>query len=237
MSVARCISSLAWPRVAFCVCIVVCGQCAAADDDRPISFQVQVLPVLKRNCLKCHGVSKKEGKLQLHSAVRIWKGGESGPTVVPSNPEQSLLWTRVSKDEMPPEHPLTDPEKQILRDWIAQGAPGLPTDDVDAESMSQDEHWAFTRLHAAEPPQVDLPESCRTPVDQFFFRQIAVLESLQDHVETFFDILAHHSFVAHFDLIATFLHQFQRKLHYWSKLLQFDQAGKVLLHCFVGFES
>jgi hypothetical protein len=140
---------------------------AGAVSRSDMSFQSNVLPVLKRHCLKCHGVSKKEGQLQLHSPVRIWKGGESGPTIVPSRPEQSLLWTRVLANEMPPEHPLTDQEKQILHDWIAQGAPGLPDNAADAESMAQDEHWAFTRLQAPEPPSVNSPETCRTPIDRF----------------------------------------------------------------------
>ena len=108
------------------------NSCETAVAEDAISFQTQVLPIVKRNCLKCHGVSKKEGGLQLHSAIRIWKGGESGPVVKASDPPESLLWSRVSSDEMPPKHPLTSEEKQILHDWIAQGAVGLPTSDSDA---------------------------------------------------------------------------------------------------------
>ncbi len=185
MSVARSTSPLDCRRMAWFGClaswrtcmfvisllsIVFCGHCLDAvgrQEDSQFSFQSHVLPILKRNCLKCHGVSRKEGKLQLHSAVRVWKGGESGPIVVASDPDHSLLWNRVSNNEMPPENPLTDQEKQILHDWIAQGAPGLPISDADAESMSQDEHWAFTRLQAPIPPNVLQPESCITPVDQF----------------------------------------------------------------------
>ena len=33
--------------------------------------------------------------------------------------------------------------------------------------MQQDEHWAFTRLQSVEPPAVEAPEFCRTPIDQF----------------------------------------------------------------------
>jgi len=123
-----------------------------ASDESQISLQSQVLPILKRNCLKCHGVSKKEGQLQLHSAIRIWKGGESGLAVVAANPSQSLLWTHVEQNKMPPEKPLNEQEKRILHDWIAEGAEGLPKSDAEAESMRQDEHWAFTRIHPAEPP-------------------------------------------------------------------------------------
>ncbi len=81
-----------------------CQHIAAVDepiDKSRLSFQSDVLPVLKRNCLKCHGVSKKEGQLQLHSAVRVWKGGENGPAVVALHPSESLLWTRIEQNEMP----------------------------------------------------------------------------------------------------------------------------------------
>lgn len=139
----------------------------AQPQDAQISFQSQVLPVLKRNCLKCHGVAKKEGNLQLHTILRVWKGGESGPSVVASHPSQSLLWTRVSQNEMPPENPLRDEDKKILHDWIAQGAPGLPTSEAEAQSMTQDEHWAFTRLKPDDPPSVRQPNACRTPIDQW----------------------------------------------------------------------
>ncbi len=152
-------------------CILLHGQPPArvfgSADESQISFQAEVLPILKRNCLKCHGVSKKEGQLQLHSTVRIWKGGESGPAVVASNPSQSLLWAQVEQNKMPPEKPLTEHEKRIIHDWIAQGAQGLPKSDAEAESMRQDEHWAFTRLNPVEPPAVKASESCRTPLDQF----------------------------------------------------------------------
>ena len=151
--------------------VLLSGQLPAAateaTDGSQISFQSQVLPILKRNCLKCHGVSKREGQLQLHTAVRIWKGGESGSAVVASNPSQSLLWTQVEQNKMPPEQPLNAQEKRVLHDWIAQGAEGLPETEAEAESMRQDEHWAFTRLHPVEPPAVKAAESCRTPLDQF----------------------------------------------------------------------
>ena len=131
------------------------------------AFKSEVLPLLKRHCIKCHGVSKKEASLQLHSAVRIFQGGESGAVVIPLHPETSSLLTRVQKNEMPPENPLSNSEKRILERWIADGAPGLPASEAEAEAMRRDEHWAFTRLQPAELPHVRESEICRTPIDQF----------------------------------------------------------------------
>lgn len=163
--------------------VLLCGGLTLADEEsrggesseQPInrdrslddSFKAEVAPLLKRHCIKCHGISKKEAGLQLHSAVRIFQGGESGAVVIPKHPETSSLLTRVQKNEMPPENPLSDAEKRILERWIAEGAPGLPANEAEAESMRRDEHWAFTRLQPAEPPQVNQSDICRTPIDQF----------------------------------------------------------------------
>ncbi len=61
--------------------------------------------------------------------------------------------------------PLTEAEKQVLRDWIAGGAAGLPIDDQQAQAMQQDEHWAFTHLSQRPLPGVKQPSLCRTPID------------------------------------------------------------------------
>lgn len=164
--------------------LILCGGAALADEQSPATkptgtkshagnppkadaFKSEVMPLLKRHCIKCHGVSKKEAGLQLHTVVRIFQGGESGPVVIPNHPDTSLLLTRVRKNEMPPENPLSDAEKLILERWITDGAPGLPANEAEADSMRRDEHWAFTRLQSSEPPQVNQSDICRTPIDKF----------------------------------------------------------------------
>ncbi len=140
---------------------------ASAVQVEKASIPPQIHRILKQNCFKCHGVAKSEGQLQLHSVVRIWRGGESGTAVVPGDPGHSPLWQRVANDEMPPEQPLMETEKQLLHDWIAAGARGLPSSDEEAAQMQRDEHWAFTKLSAIAPPPVQHPQRCQTPIDQF----------------------------------------------------------------------
>ena len=59
------------------------------------------------------------------------KGGDSGPAVVPSKPEESLLIQAVAHthDElkMPPAGKLPDSSIAILRQWVSMGAPGPRT--------------------------------------------------------------------------------------------------------------
>jgi hypothetical protein len=56
-------------------------------------------------------------------------------------------------------------------------------------------------------------EHRRTPVHYLLRRQVALREGLEDHAQAVFDVFGHHAFIAHFDLIASLLHQFQRELH------------------------
>lgn len=71
---------------------------------------------------------------------------------------QSLLWERVSADEMPPEEPLTADEKQLLRDWIDSGAAGL-------DDAADGEHWAFRNLEVVASPEISDSDRVRNEID------------------------------------------------------------------------
>lgn len=133
----------------------------------------EVTQLLKRHCIKCHGVAKNEAGLQLHTSLRIWKGGEAGSVINAGSLEHSSLWQRVADNEMPPDMPLAESDKQILRAWIEGGAVGLPRDQQQAAAMQQDEHWAFTRLQPRELPNVEQSSLCRTPVDVWLQSELA----------------------------------------------------------------
>ena len=142
--------------------------CGAADSRRP-SLEADVQPLLKARCIKCHAPLKPKGKLNLSSARSLARGGESGPAVVPGSLEESVLWEKVASDEMPPkpEEPLSASEKATLRQWIEQGAAGLPrAADLKAAGPGAD-HWAFAPASRPEPPRVRDSSQVRTPVDRF----------------------------------------------------------------------
>src|SRR5437870_9700476 len=56
-------------------------------------FEKKIRPVLTEKCYKCHsaGAEKIKGGLRLDSRAEWMKGGESGPVIVPGNPEKSRL--------------------------------------------------------------------------------------------------------------------------------------------------
>ena len=89
-------------------------------------FQRDIRPLLKNHCLKCHGPLRPAGQLNLSLPATVARGGAGGPAIVPGQPAASLLWQRVERDEMPETEPLPAHKKQLLRSWIAAGAPGLP---------------------------------------------------------------------------------------------------------------
>jgi hypothetical protein len=126
-------------------------------------FNRDVRPILANHCLKCHGPDDKQryAGLRLDTAagsVALLQSG--GRAVVPGKPEKSGLIERIlAKDEsqMPPSHankPLSATQKQILRNWVANGA-------------RYEAHWAFVPPKQASLPVVRRKEWMRNPIDRF----------------------------------------------------------------------
>ena len=86
-------------------------------------FETQIAGIFSKHCLDCHDSTSSEGKLNLSRKKDAFKGGESGPVIVPGNSSKSYLWELVDSDEMPQNHPpLLDSEKKLLKQWIDAGA-------------------------------------------------------------------------------------------------------------------
>jgi WD40 repeat protein len=101
--------------------------------DKPVDFEAEVLPVLRRNCIACHNGTKSEDHLILETPQTILKGGDSGPAVVPKKSSESLLLkaaAHLDDPTMPPPDnnvkavPLTPDELGLIKLWIDQGAGG-----------------------------------------------------------------------------------------------------------------
>ncbi len=129
-----------------------------------------ILPLVKARCIKCHGPGTSEAKLDLSTPRGIARGSDAGVVLVPGKLEESLLWQRVQADEMPPEDPLSADEKELLRSWIAAGAPGLP--EPSAVDDSQGDHWAFRPLDVPSPPAVKDTSRIRTDIDRFILAEL-----------------------------------------------------------------
>lgn len=124
-------------------------------------FEKHVRPLLEKRCLECHGGTKAGGGLSLQTAEGWQKGGETGPALVPGNPDDSLLIDAINYRslEMPPADKggqLSADEIAILTKWVAMGAPD-PRDGSDIlGGMTREEAgrwWAFQPL--PEVPTAD----------------------------------------------------------------------------------
>ena len=67
-----------------------------------LDFDRSVAALLVQRCLDCHNATEKKGGLDLSRQASAMAGGDSGPVIMRGKPEESLLWERISADEMPP---------------------------------------------------------------------------------------------------------------------------------------
>lgn len=89
----------------------------------PVSFQRDVLPILRTHCLNCHGATgKPKGDVNLTSIANMMKS--RGKILVPGKPSDSDVYTSITEREMPDGgRPKPTPkELTTLRNWILTGA-------------------------------------------------------------------------------------------------------------------
>jgi hypothetical protein len=154
-------------RAALAICLLVAIGSSVLADDPPPRFARDIQPLFKRHCLKCHGPAKREAKLNLSTPGGIVRGGMNGAVLVPHDAQASLLYKRVAEDEMPPDDPLPEADKQLLRRWITAGAPGLPARESVAGTADGKDHWAFQPLKEPDLPTVRDATRLRGPIDRF----------------------------------------------------------------------
>ncbi|MEL0098656.1 MAG: c-type cytochrome domain-containing protein, partial [Opitutae bacterium] len=101
-----------------------------------ISFEKEILPILQERCIECHQAPyEKNGRLykpkaglRMDGLAHLMFGSDDGPVLVPNHPSKSHLYTRVvlpadDDDRMPPKgDPLTPLQRDLIRQWIGQGA-------------------------------------------------------------------------------------------------------------------
>jgi cytochrome c553 len=83
------------------------------------TFDSDVVPILKAKCYQCHNAKLKTKDLNLTTLESIFKGGESGPAIIPGQRNESLLFQLINKGKMPPgPTPLTAKEIATIGAWI-----------------------------------------------------------------------------------------------------------------------
>jgi hypothetical protein len=177
------------------------GQLLAAESPK---FERDILPVFYHHCFACHSEkqAKPKGKLRLDSAEAI-RGSDM---IVAGKPDESELLKRVSlphtdEEVMPPlkggAQPLSDAERALLRQWIADGAKldswvkfdhrgaALPADDAwlaraEVRQLSNELQTLVDRSHAAKGTKLNAPANDETFLRRVYLDVVGRIPSLEE---------------------------------------------------------
>ena len=194
-------SMMKWSLLPLVVLVlVVSDRLPAADDTtkKPTEAQLEhfekvIRPLLARRCFSCHSKSAKKLKagLRLDTRKRALTGGDTGPALVPGNPDKSLLVQAIRYQgdyKMPPSGKLPPEEIRTLTEWIRGGAawpddgeggvdPAAPFD----LAARRKAHWAWQPIQVDNTPGAralpkGTPEKlvswARSPVDEYVLKQL-----------------------------------------------------------------
>lgn len=138
-------------------------------------FQTQILPILKSNCLSCHGESVQQSNLRLDSVSKILIGGDFGPSVVPGDSENSLLIEAVQYEhelKMPPQGKMNEEDIQTLIRWVENKPYWEQENAVNPAAIFEHIPWSFQEIKAPEIPVIDDPDWVRNPIDTFILSKL-----------------------------------------------------------------
>ncbi len=142
-------------------------------------FEAKIRPVLVTHCGKCHSsaAEKLRGGLRLDSRAGLRAGGESGPAIIPGQPDESALVRAIRyRDEdlkMPPKGKLPDTVIADFEAWIRMGAPDPRTGPAPAAvkasaGLAQGRAlWSFRSPKKSSPPAVKRTGWSRDEIDRF----------------------------------------------------------------------
>lgn len=138
-------------------------------ETRAIDFNREIKPILSDKCFACHGPDAGSKKIRLRlDSEEAAKGdlGRGRRAIVPGDTARSELVKRItSEDEsmrMPPvtsPHRLTEAEKNLLIEWIRQGA-------------QWQKHWAFIPPARPKLPPVKSTTWPRNEIDYFVLSRL-----------------------------------------------------------------
>ena len=141
----------------------------------PSDLESRATELIAAECLGCHNSELATSGLNLMRRESALRGGDHGPVLVPSHPESSLLWSKVSSGEMPPGSPLSVPDREVFREWIAAGAPwDHPIGSKSPAKRSDSNWWSFRPLSKPQPPSLETaPLSWQaSPIDRLVYSRM-----------------------------------------------------------------
>ena len=168
-------------RVVTFLLLTCCHSLAEGGD--AVFFESKVRPLLVEHCMECHGEKKAKGGLRLDHRGGWETGGDSGPALVPGDPDASLLIKaaryRDDKLAMPPEQKLPDAAIAVLEEWVRRGAPDPRTEAPEKASQpaamtveAGRRFWAWQPVRKPAVPDVRDKAWPRNEVDRFVLAEL-----------------------------------------------------------------
>ena len=171
----------AMSRILLAIRFLLVLASAHADD----FFATKVEPILRQRCFECHShAGNIKGGLVLDSRSGWQTGGDSGPAVIPGNPEKSPLVRAVRYTdpdmEMPPKGKLPPSEIAVLEEWVKRGAvdpreTATPTKVATRAGIDIDagrKHWAYQPVKSSAPPNIQDRHWPLTEIDPFILHRL-----------------------------------------------------------------
>jgi uncharacterized membrane protein/mono/diheme cytochrome c family protein len=128
--VGRCAMKKWWLSAAVSIAVFAGSRpgIANAQSSPPVQdIGGEVRGVFASKCAGCHGPDLVKPKGRFGYVLDLRRVAENPEMVIPLRPNESELWVLVQRDEMPPtDSPhgaLTTAQKEVIRAWIAAGAP------------------------------------------------------------------------------------------------------------------
>lgn len=153
-------------------------------DAAPDFFKEKVQPIFEENCIACHGAKLQRSGLDLRTETSALKGGARGQSIVPGDPEKSLLYrliTHRQEPEMPMGGKLSDAEIAVIAEWIKQLQPTAIAATHDAAPVRQPGYsitdkdrafWSFIKPVRPEMPKVKNRAWVKNPIDAFVLAKL-----------------------------------------------------------------
>jgi hypothetical protein len=155
-------------------------------DPRGIEFfEAKIRPVLVERCYSCHSADAKalRGGLLLDTKQGVLSGGDSGPSIEPGKPDDSLLIQALKFEsfEMPPSGKLPAQVISDFEQWVRIGAPdprvasagaAVAKKGIDLDAGRK--FWSFRPIADTKVPKVGDADWPYSDVDRFI---LAALEA------------------------------------------------------------
>ncbi len=166
-SVPRVWTTNALAGLAITGCIMLAGIESAGvrlHAEEPVQYNRDIRPILAEHCFACHGADSASREAGLRLDIRE-AAIETG-VLVPGDCEGSPVIERVLTDDvdliMPPlesKKPLSDEQKQLLQQWVTQGA-------------EYQLHWSFIAPRKATLPAVQDQAWVKNDIDRFVLAKL-----------------------------------------------------------------